>query len=516
MGSALFLGIDIGTTNSKAVVISETGEVRGTAERAHGVDSPCPGRMEHDAEDVWWREVKELLSLLSKTSRVPLKDIAALAVSGIGATLVPTDLSGKALRPAILYGIDTRAWKETEEMEKVLGREGSIEIAGQPLSSQSMGPKYLWLKREEPEVYRNTDRLLGTNGYIVRKLTGEAVMDTGTAHFYGPLFDIEKYRWNEDICKRFNLDPGKLPRLLSPHEVAGHVTESASGETGIPAGTPVIAGTVDTYAEAVGAGAVRPGDIFLVYGSTMSLVVNTKVPVKDNQLWTNCHYVPETYSLIGAMATSGKLIQWFVESLLEKEEGAYDWEILNRFNNEAKSLPPGSEGLLVLPYFSGERTPLDDPKARGIIAGLTLGQGRIHIYRAILEGIAYGFMHHYEIIRNRGIAVNTIISAGGGVRNSLWTQIISDVSGCPQHCVITEVSSAPLGDAYMAGHGLGAFDLEKIIYFASKSKRRMVRPDRNAEKRYKSLYPLYRDLYEHSKGTVHALADAAEELRYRE
>ena len=501
----LFLGLDIGTTNSKAVVVNSLGEPVGQEECRHGVETPFPGWVEHDPEKIWWDETVSLIRGLAVNSGISPNRIRAVAVSGLGAAMVPLGKSGNPLRKAVLYGIDTRAYRETAEMEKALGKERVIEISGQPLSSQSMGPKMLWLKKKEPGIYGKTEALLGTNGYVVWRLTGEKRMDTGTAHFYGPLFDIKKNCWNWEICGQFGLDYRKLPELIEPHEEAGRVTKEAAEITGLPAGIPVIAGTTDTFAEAVGAGAINRGDVFLVYGSTMSLVVNMENPATDRTLWTNRHYLPGVYTLIGAMATSGNLINWFTELIQGSSPAEGEGESIRRLNEGAVKLPPGSEGLMALPYFSGERTPIDDPAARGVIAGLTLGHTQYHLYRALLEGISYGFNHHLEILRDRGVKLGRIISAGGGVRNDLWTRIISDVSGLTQYCVVPGVPAASLGDAYMAGFGAGAFNLGDIQRLTAALEKREIVPDTENHALYKRIFPLYRDLYDKTKEIVHTL-----------
>jgi xylulokinase len=502
------LGLDVGTTNTKAILINGEGEEAARAERKHEVQFSSGGRVEQDAEKVWWAEFISIARELLDSSGISPADIAGIGISSMGANLTAIDENGSALRPGILYGVDTRANKEIDYMNETAGPQKILEVGAMALSSQSVGPKILWIKNNEPEVYRRTRSFLTTNGFIVRKLTGRNCMDSSSAAFYGPFYDYRLNRWDEGMCGLFGVEREKLPEMVDAHEVIGEVTAEAAAECGLKAGTPVIAGSIDTYAEAVGGGAVEPGEVFTVYGSTMSMLANAEKITPEPVLWTTPHYPPELFTLIGSMSTSGNLITWFFDRIAEPDQsdsGRFG-EVLEQYNREAEKIAPGSEGLMVLPYFSGERTPINDPHARGVVAGLTLSHNRYHIYRALLEAIAFGFKHHLDLFTERNINVTRIISSGGGVKNRLWAQIISDVSGFPQKCVDTGGYTAPLGNCIMAGYAVGLFDVSRAKEDFPFRLTREIRPDMKKKDEYDKLFPLYRDLYLDTADTVHNLA----------
>ena len=281
-----------------------------------------------------------------------------------------------------------------------------------------------------------------------------------TAIFFGPLFNFQRMKWENKICDKIGIPLSILPNIYYPAELVGEVTSEASEETGLEAGTPVIAGAPDAFAEATGAGAIKEGEVFLTYGTTMTIIVCLKYPKTHINLWSNIHYVPNIYTLLGGMATSGALTRWFKNNFVQTEvqsEKRTGIDTYHFLSDEAARVSIGSEGLIVLPYFSGERTPIDDELARGVIIGLTLFHTKRHLYRALLEGTAYGVEHHLDIMRKMGIIPQKIIAAGGGVENQTWTQIVSDVTGLKQVCVREKGFSAPYGDAYMAGYGSGVF-----------------------------------------------------------
>lgn len=502
------LGLDVGTTNTKAVLINGEGEEAARAERKHEVQFLSGGKVEQDAEKIWWSEFSSIARELLSSSGISPSDIAGIGISAMGANLTAIDETGVPLRPGILYGVDTRAYIEIDYMNETAGVETILETGAMALSSQSVGPKILWIKNNEPDVYERTCSFLTTNGYIVRKLTGRNCMDGSSAAFYGPFYDYRSNRWSEEMCGLFGVDIEKLPEIVDAHEVIGEVTAEAASECGLKAGTLVIAGSIDTYAEAVGGGAVEPGEVFTVYGSTMSMLANAGKITPEPVLWTTPHYPPGLFTLIGSMSTSGNLIAWFFDRIVEpgKSDSGRFGEVLEQYNREAEKITPGSEGLVALPYFSGERTPINDPHARGVVAGLTLSHNRYHIYRSILEAIAFGFKHHLDLFSDRNVTITRIISSGGGVRNSLWAQIISDVSGFPQKCVDTGGYTAPLGNCIMAGYAVGLFDVSRAKEDFPFRLTREIRPDMKKKNEYDKLFPLYRNLYLDTADTVHNLA----------
>ncbi|SFK40747.1 FGGY-family carbohydrate kinase [Amycolatopsis sacchari] len=483
----LLLGIDIGTSSSKGVLVTSRGEILARASRSHETSYPHPGWVEHDAETVWWQDFLALCrELVAAADGRPL---AGLAVSGIGPVLLPADAGGRPLRPAILYGVDTRAHREIEELTEEFGAEAILERAGTALSSQAVGPKWRWLARHEPEVFERARLFLMASSYLVHRLTGEYVLDHHSASQCDPMYDLRAGEWATDWAGR--VAPGiELPRLVWPTEVAGTVTAAAAAETGLPQGLPVTGGTVDAWAEAASVGVSDPGDTMVMYGTTMFLVQVLADPRPHTGLWTTCGAFPGTYSLAAGMATSGAITDW-----LRKLVGGDFAELVR----QAAAVPAGSRGLLLLPYFAGERTPLFDPDARGVIAGLTTGHGLGELYRAALEGIAYGVRHNLEAMHASGGEARRLVAVGGGTQGGLWTQIVSDVTGSEQQ-VPAETIGAAYGDALLAAVATGAEPGSWNPVATT------VRPDSTRAAVYEEFYAHYRALYPATRDTAHFLA----------
>jgi xylulokinase len=489
----LLLGVDIGTSSSKGVLARPDGKVVATAERPHELSLPRPGYAEHDALSVWWKDFKEICGELLGTVGHAGGEVAAVCTSGIGACLLPAKADGTPLRPAILYGIDTRAEKEIEELIEHYGEDNLISRCGSVLSSQAIGPKLLWLVRNEPQVWEKTDRFFMASSFLVHRLTGEYVLDHHSASQCDPLYDVHAYGWIEEWAEE--LAPGlPLPRLLWPAEIAGEVTREAAEETGIPEGTPVAAGTIDAWAEGTSVGVQNPGDLMLMYGTTMFMIEVLDKPLSHPGLWGTTGVVPKTHNLAAGMATSGALTGW-----LKKISGNLSYE---KLTEEASVVPPGSDALVVLPYFAGERTPIFDPNARGVISGLTLSHGRGHLYRALLEATAYGVRHILEYMKQAGGGGQRIVAVGGGTKGGLWTQIVSDVSGRIQE-LPEETIGAAYGDALLAARSVGLIEMDadwsRVVS--------MVEPQEENQVLYDELYKVYRELYPTTKGISHALAD---------
>ncbi|HVA86303.1 MAG TPA: FGGY-family carbohydrate kinase [Candidatus Saccharimonadales bacterium] len=487
----LLLGIDIGTASSKGVLVRADGTILATAQRPHRLALPRPGWAEHDALDVWWADVVALCGEL-----VPRAEgrLAGVAVSGIGPCLLPVDAADVPLRPAILYGIDTRATAEIADLTKRYGAAAILARGGSALTSQAVGPKLLWLQRHEPELWARTARFYMASSFAVRRLTGAYVLDHHSASQCDPLYDLDGRDWAADWAAE--IAPGlELPRLVWPAAVVGTVTTAAAAETGLPAGTPVVAGTIDAWAEAVSVGVRRPGDLMLMYGTTMFLVEVVDRTLVDPRLWATAGPFEGTTTLGAGLATSGALTGWFREIA-----GGPPFEQLIE---EAARVEPGSEGLVVLPYFAGERTPIHDPEARGVIAGLTLRHGRGHLYRALLEGTAYAVRHNLEVFGEIGAAPLRVVAVGGGTAGDLWTQIVSDVTGREQE-LPAETVGAGYGDAFLAAIGTGLARPDDVW---NPIVRRVV-PHVDRRTAYDAGYDVYRSLYPATREQMHALARA--------
>ncbi|NYH80174.1 xylulokinase [Actinopolyspora biskrensis] len=490
MADEALLGIDIGTSGSKGVLTTANGKILARAERAHRTRYPRPGWVEHDPDAIWWNDFRELVAELLPAAEG--YELAALGVSGIGPVLLPADERGTALRPAILYGVDTRATAEISELENELGAEEIVRHGGSALSSQAVGPKIRWLVNNEPEVYRRTAKLLMCSSYLVHRLTGRYVLDHHSASQCDPLYDLHGKRWSPEWSSR--VAPGlELPELAWPTEVVGRVGGAAAAETGLPEGLPVTTGTVDAWAEAASVGVRNPGDVMLMYGTTMFFVQVLREPLSHPALWATCGAYPDTYTLAAGMATSGAVTDWL--------RGLFGSEF-SELVAAASEVPAGSRGLLLLPYFAGERTPVFDPDARGLLFGLTTSHGRAEVYRCALEGIAYGVRHNLEAMRDSGAEVERLVAVGGGTTGGLWTRIVSDVTGMPQS-VPEETVGACYGDALLAGVATGvAVDPDGWNPVVE-----TVEPDVANAERYDAFYRHYRSVHERTVDTAHFLAE---------
>lgn len=491
----LLLGVDIGTQSSKGVLVTTDGRVVEVAQRPHGLEQPGPGRFEQDAEEVWWDDFVHLCRELLSRDGVDAGAIAGVGVSGIGPCVVPTDAAGTPLRPAILYGVDTRAVDQADWLNEHYGEEAVLAMGRSPLTSQAVGPKLLWLRRQEPEVWNRTERFFMASSYLVFRLTGEYVLDHHSASGVNPFYDASRRAWNDQWVSEV-LGGLELPRLRWASEQSGTVHRQAAEQTGLPGGTPVNAGTVDAAAEAVSVGVRQPGDLMLMYGSTMFLIQTVRELPLRTPFWGTSFVFPDEVAVAAGMATSGILARWF-RDLLGDQAPSYE-----QLSEDARAVPPGSDGLVVLPYFAGERTPVHDPNARGVIAGLSLAHGRPELYRAILESTAFGVRHNVETMAEHGMPPQRVVAVGGGTQGDLWPQIVSDVLGMAQ-AIPRHAIGAAYGDTMLAG--LAAEAIGGAVHRWNEPVRE-ISPTAEHAGTYDALYRVYRDLYERTRDQVHALA----------
>jgi xylulokinase len=516
MSAATYLmGIDIGTYSSKGVLVAVNpatgdGTVVASHVTPHSIEMPHPGWVEQDADGIWWQDCIEICRQLLAQSGIDSRRIAALGISTTAPCVLPVDATGQPLRPGILYGIDTRATAEIAELEAELGVEVLFERYGVKLSSQSTSPKLLWLRKHEPAVWAKTHLLLSGAGYLVFRLTGEAVLDIYDAGAYAPLFDVRTCAWNPDMADR--LAPSeRLPRLAWSCEIAGKVTSEAAARTGLAEGTPVITGTADAAAEAISAGLAHPGDLMVMYGSSIFFILKTDQLYNSRQFWGTRFLEPHTYAVAGGMSTAGSLTRWFRDNFAvgelagEAGGGENAYAVLAEL---AAASPPGARGLVALPYFAGERTPIFDPDAKGLLIGLTLSHSRGDVYRALLESVGYGIRHNLDAMRSEGMAPTRILAVGGGTLNRSWMQMVSDIAGIEQHIPAQQIGAA-YGDAFLAGVGVGLFgstrDAGRWVQM-----QQIVKPDASTHARYSHYYEVYRQVYRETAASMHRLGELAQ------
>ena len=489
------LGIDIGTFESKGVLVDGTGRIVAAATRPHKMLVPRPGWAEHRAEEDWWGDFVYITRALLAESGVDAKDIACVAASAIGPCMLPVDAGGAPLMNGVLYGVDTRAAAEIEDLTATIGAERIMEVCGNALTSQSVGPKILWLKNHHPDLYARTAKVLTSTSYIMWKLTGEYVIDHYTAANFSPLYDVNALAWTDALAPGV-LPLEKLPRLMWSTDIAGHVTAAAAAETGLAEGTPVTCGTIDAAAEAVSVGVQRPGEMMMMYGSTIFIIQVTSDPVRDPRLWYAPWLWPGMHASMAGLATSGTLTHWF------RDQFARDTSF-GDLAKEAESSPKGAKGLICLPYFSGERTPIHDPLAKGAFFGLDLTHTRGDMFRAVLEGIASGTAHVLDTYRELGAFPDRILAVGGGTKNAVWMQATSDIGGAGQ-IVCEKTVGASYGNAFLAATAVGKALPDQIVEWNPVA--RTVRPEAVAA--YARQYPLFKRLYAQTRDIAHDLGGA--------
>ena len=507
MHELYLLGVDIGTYSSKGMLVnSADGRVEVSYAIEHGISMPKPGYVEQDADVIWWHEFVQICRWLIKESGINPRQIKGVGISGIGNCALPIDENGKPLRPGILYGIDTRATAEIAELESAIGRDKIFQLAGAHLSSSVIGPKILWVKHNEPEVYAKARWWLNSHSYIIFRLTKHATIDIYSSCGYAPMLDIEKIQWAAEMAP-YVAPLETMPDLLWSNEVAGEVTKDAAHETGLAEGTPVIAGTIDAGAEAISAGLADFGDMMMMFGSSNSLILKTDKLVRTQNFWSLNWMEPKTYAIVGGMTTVGSLTRWFRDNLAPQEVSVQKAGGENAYAAMAKLAQEsslGARGLIALPYFNGERTPIYDPHAKGMFFGLTLKHTRADMYRALLEGVGYGIRHNIDTLLAEGAQPKRILGVGGGTLNLGWMQIISDIAGIGM-AIPEKQLGAPYGDAFMAGVGTGLIggwgEIKRWVHNNVE-----IKPNVENRTQYEPLFRIFRGLYDQTKDLMELLS----------
>lgn len=494
---AYTLGIDIGTYETKGVLVDFEGRIVAQAARGHQMLVPQPGWAEHRPEEDWWGDFVYVCQTLLRESSVAATDVKAVACSAIGPCMLPVDAQGKPLMNGVLYGVDGRAEAQVRALTDRIGEDRLIARCGNALTSQSVGPKILWLKENRPDIYDRTAHILTSTSFLVQRLTGEVVIDHYTAANFAPLYDVTTQNWVDDLASDI-LPLDRLPRLLWSNEIAGTITEQAAEETGLAPGTPVAAGTIDAAAEAFSVGVDHPGDMMMMYGSTIFIILRAAERVADPRIWYAPWLFKGEHASMAGLATSGTLTHWFRDHI------ARDLDVADAFPalaEEAASAPPGANGLLLLPYFSGERTPIHDTNAKGALFGLNLTHTRGDMYRALIEGIAYGTRHVTDTFAELGQSPARLLAVGGGTKNRLWLQATSDITGIDQ-VVCEKTTGASYGDAFMAALAIGAVDRTDIEKWNPPAEIITA----GADPAYEKNYALFRRLYEQTRDIAQALS----------
>ena len=466
----MFVGLDVGTSGVKAVAVSPAGEVVARAEEEYPLSTPAPGWAEQDPDD-WWRASEAALAA------VGAENAAGIGLSGQMHGLVALDGESEVIRPAILWN-DQRTSAECEEIERRIGVERLIRLTGNRALTGFTAPKLLWLREHEPDAYARIRHVLLPKDYVRLRLTGEHATDVADAS--GTLlFDVAERRWSADVLDALEIPAEWLPEALESPEVSGRTAN----------GTPVAAGAGDQAAGALGVGVDGPGPLSVVLGTSgvVFAALPAYEPEPEARLHVFCHAVPGSWHAMGVMLSAAGSLRWFRDAFAPGTP--YDELVA-----AAAGVEPGAEGVLFLPYLSGERTPHADPYARAAFTGLGLEHGRPALVRAVLEGVAYGLRDSLELLQDLGVRAEIGRASGGGARSRLWLQIVGSVLGLPLELTAAEEGAA-FGAALLGGVAAGAFaDVHEAVEACVRPRER-IEPGEGWQRAYEAGYPRYRALY---------------------
>jgi xylulokinase len=480
----LLLGIDIGTTNTKMILIDNEGSILASASRPATLHSRFVGWAEEDPSE-WWQNVCDLVPECLQQAGIQATQIAGIAVSGMVPTVIILDKEGQVLRNSIQQN-DARVVAEVNEFRSKTDKNVILKKTGSAITQQSVGPKISWLMKHEADVMKNVAHILGSYDYINFRLTGNYYVEHNWALESG-LYNLSTKMWDEELLDLYQIDPSWMCSVKESSAIIGTVTASAAAETGLARDIPVVAGSADHIASAFSAGVKNEGDLLVKLGGAGDILYCTDILGFEERLFLDFHLIPGKYLINGCMASSGSIIKWY------KNNFAPDMEY-RELDTAAESLPPGSDGLVLLPYFLGEKTPINNPLARGTLVGLTLSHNSNHIFRAILEGISYAFQNHLDVMAENNWYPKKVRVTNGGADSRLWKQITADVLGLPLEKVAGHPGSS-LGAAFVAGMGTEIFsswdEIEKYIQISE-----VIQPDFKNHAVYQDLYKISREIYD--------------------
>lgn len=500
------LGIDVGTTGTRAVLLDEAGRVLSAADAEHApMTSPKVGWAEQDPQD-WWRAARAAIKACLAKANVPASDIAGIGVTGQMHGLVLLDAEGEVLRPSIIW-CDLRTEEQCRAITERVGAHRLIELAANPALTGWTLPKIWWVRQHEPAIWARARKILLPKDYVRFRLTGAFATDVADAS--GTLlFDVVNRRWSSPLMEISGVPQEFLPKVFESPEIASSVSKDGAAATGLREGTPVAAGAGDQAAGAVGMGIVEAGDVSATIGTSGVVFAATSPPFLDpgGRIATFCHAVPGRWHVMGVTQGAGLSLRWFRDQFCSdsRNAGPRSYDDLMK---EAANAPPGAEGLLWAPYLMGERTPHLDPQARGALVGITAQHTRAHVIRAILEGVAFSLRDTLTIFRELNIPVKSIRLGGGGARSPLWQQIQADVYGATVQLIAAEEGGA-YGAGLLAGVGTGAWPSVDAACKAAVHVAKQVPPIPKNAALMQRRYEEYRKIYPALKKIDHTSAEA--------
>lgn len=500
-----YLGIDIGTSGTKTLLIDQAGKVLAEANAEYPMHQPKPGWTEQVPDD-WWNAVVATVRAVMAQSGLQPSDVKAIGLSGQMHGSVFLDKNNKVIRPALLWN-DQRTAAECEEITtRAGGRKSLIKMVANPALTGFQAPKILWLRNHEPKNFAKLAKVLLPKDEIRRRLTGDHVSEVSDAS--GTLLlDVVKRKWSSSLISKLELDSSLLPRVVESEDVTGTLTTEAAELLGLTTACKVVGGAGDCAAGAIGNGVVRAGILSTSIGTSGVMFVYSDEPQYDaaGRLHTFCHAVRGKWHMMGVNLTSGGSLQWWIENVVQGLEGCSPDQVYAEATKEAAAVIAGSGGLLFLPYLNGERTPHADPNARGAFVGLNLTHKRAHMTRAVMEGVTFALRDSLAIIESLGVPVKEVRAGGGGSKNPTWRQMQADVFGKKITTLKVEQGAA-YGVALLAAVGDGAYKNIGEACKATIEAASHCAVDKKAAKAYEALFPVYQKLYKNLKDDFASLA----------
>jgi len=490
------IGIDIGTTSTRSIIIDEDGCLVASSTKDYKLYIPKPGWAEQDPRD-WWGAVAFTIKDALSISNISPQNIACIGLSGQMHGSVFLDSSGEVIRPAILWN-DQRTYRQCDKIYSIFGYEGFIKLSYNKALPGFTAPKILWLKETEPDNYRKIYKILLPKDYIRYRLSGKYVSEVSDAA--GTiLMDIPKRNWSDKILEGLKINKSFLPDVYESTVVSSKVNKSASQLIGLVEGTPIVGGASDNAAGAVGSGIIKQGLISDSIGTSGVVFASSDTPLydKEGRVHSFCHAVPKKWHLTGVTLSAAGSLKWYYDTFgpSKKIENTYPhvkgYELLNR---QAENVPPGSGGLIFLPYLSGERTPHGDPYARGVFFGISYPHSQDHFVRSIMEGVAFSQLDCLSLMRDVGISSDKVVLFGGGAKSRLWRQIIADILSTK--IVTLNIKEGPAyGAALLAGVGAGIYGSVEQAVDRTIKEVDQIEPIREDVEKYKKIYEVYKSLY---------------------
>jgi xylulokinase len=495
---AVCLGIDVGTSGTKALAVAADGRILASASSSYPCAHPKPLWSEQDPED-WWKATVKVVRAVVKQAKLKPADVTAIGLSGQMHGSVFLDKAGKVIRPAILWN-DQRTAAECDEIEsRAGGRQKLIQMVANPALTGFTAPKILWLRNHEPRNFARTVKVLLPKDEIRRRLTGEFATEVSDAS--GTLLlDVVNRRWSSSLLEKLDLDATLMPRCYESEEVTGTLRPEIAKQLGLTTACKVVGGAGDCAAGAVGNGIVKPGLLATSIGTSGVVFVHSDEPQFDPQgrLHTFCHAVRGKWHMMGVVLSAGGSLQWFQDALCSspaKSGGRRATISFDELCKEAAATPAGAEGLQFLPYLAGERTPHLDPHARGALIGLTLAHGRGHVVRSIMEGVTFALRDSLAIIEQLGVPVKQVRAGGGGAKNPFWRQMQADVFGKAVNAMAADEGPA-YGVALLAAVGAGHYKNITEACAATVKTAESNTPDAKSRKTYDRTFPVFQGLYQ--------------------